>query len=196
MGPCPNSTVQYFCTSSRLFAPHNIKARGVTKSYSGTGQLCQFPILVPLPLRQVYLSSSSSWPDLHVCSPFSHPRPLTNDFGIDGDGSSSSTPSSSYSGRRLRGFTYLITPHAFILCKGEKRFSSDNTTTTRRRRNEYATDRPANTYNDNCYTGPMCIVHIFHHPLRYAQHGTLPSSSSPSAGKPMLQCSVHVPRVQ
>lgn len=112
MGPCPNSTVQYFCTSSRLFAPHNIKARGVTKSYSGIGQLCQFPILVPLPLRQVYLSSSSSWQDLHVCSPFSLPRPLTNDFGIDGDGSSSSSPSSSYSGRRRRPATpRLYVPH-------------------------------------------------------------------------------------
>lgn len=56
LGPCPNSTVQYFCTSSRLFAPqHNIKAIGVTKSYSGIGQLCQFPILIPLPPRQVYL---------------------------------------------------------------------------------------------------------------------------------------------
>lgn len=153
------------------------------------------PYSYPTPSKAGLPIPVQTWPDLHVCSPFSLPRPLTNDFGIDGDGSSS--PSSSYSGtygdsEALR--TSLHRMHLYC-AKARSAFLPTNTTTTRRRRNEYATDRPANTYNDNCYTGPMCIVHI-------------PSSSSlctarhiavfffPSADKPMLQCYVHVPRVQ
>lgn len=91
---------------------------------------------------------------------------MTNDFEIDGNGSSPT-----YSGdqddddddKALRSSLH----HMHLLCKGEKRFSSD---TQHQHQPQKQRDRPANTYNDNCYTGPIYVLYSRSSSLCTARH--------------------------
>lgn len=89
---------------------------------------------------------------------------MTNDFEIDGNGSSPT-----YSGdqddddKALRSSLH----HMHLLCKGEKRFSSD---TQHQHQQQKQRDRPANTYNDNCYTGPIYVLYSRSSSLCTARH--------------------------